>query len=235
MSSLKQETNSITVKIESVEILSTEKSYPAYVAAPKNEKRMPGIVLIHSFKGLEPGYKAMTNKMAEEGFVVVAPEWQTFNLKPGDDVVKKLVPDCVAYFKKRVDVDEGKLGLTGFCAGGRFTMLLAPQMPEFKAAGPFYGFPYGKGFANQSAPVQYVKQLNAPMLMIHGTRDQASNIQDLYKYATALDAEGKYFELKVYQGEPHGFMIDKNGQLSQSFPAADAFCQMATFFKRTLT
>jgi carboxymethylenebutenolidase len=235
MSSLKQETNSITVKIESVEILSTKKSYPAYVAAPKNEKRMPGIVLIHSFKGLEPGYKAMANKMAEQGFVVVAPEWQTFNLKPGDDVVKTLVSDCVAYLKKRVDVDKDKLGLTGFCAGGRFTMLLTPQMPEFKAAAPFYGFPYGKGFANQSAPVQYVKQLNAPMLMIHGTRDQASNIQDIYKYATALDAEDKYFELKVYQGEPHGFMIDKNGQLSQSFPAADAFWQMATFFKRTLT
>ncbi len=91
---------------------------------------------------------------------------------------------------------------------------------------PFYGFPYGKGFAGQHAPIEYVKQLDAPMLMIHGSRDQASSIQDIYKYATALDAEGKYFELKVYQGEPHGFMIDKDGQLSQSYPAADAFWQM---------
>jgi carboxymethylenebutenolidase len=72
------------------------------------------------------------------------------------------------------------------------------------------------------------------MLMIHGTRDQASNIQDIYNYATDLDAEGKYFELKVYQGEPHGFMIGGDGQLSQSFPAMDAFWQMAAFFKRTL-
>ena len=73
------------------------------------------------------------------------------------------------------------------------------------------------------------------MLMIHGTRDQASNIQDIYKYSTVLDAEDKYFELKIYQGEPHGFMIDKDGQLSQSHAAKDAFWQMATFFQRTLT
>ena len=50
---------------------------------------------------------------------------------------------------------------------------------------------------------------------------------------TELNATGKYFELKVYQGEPHGFMIE-NGQLSQSFPAKDAFWQMVSFFDRTL-
>jgi carboxymethylenebutenolidase len=223
-----------SIQSESVKISSMGNSYPAYLAAPKTDKPQPAVVLIHSFKGLEQGYKTMTDKLAAEGFVVVAPEWQTFNQKAGDDVVKSLVTECIAYLKKRGDVDGGRLGLMGFCAGGRFTMLLTPQMPEFKAAVPFYGFPYGKGFSNQHAPAEYVKQLNAPMLMIHGSRDQASNIQDIYKYATALDAEGKYFELKVYQGEPHGFMIDKDGLLSQSFPAADAFGQMVTWFKRTL-
>jgi dienelactone hydrolase len=63
--------------------------------------------------------------------------------------------------------------------------------------------------------------------------DRASNIQDIYKYATALDAEGKYFEMKIYQGQPHGFMIE-NIELSQSFAAKDAYWQMMTFFKRTL-
>lgn len=223
-----------SIKSESVKILSVGNSYPAYVAAPKTETRKLGIVLIHSFKGLELGYKTMIDKLAAESFVVVALEWQTFNQRPDDDNVKKLVSDCVVYLKNRNDVDTKKLGLTGFCAGGRYTMLFMPQMPEFKAAVPFYGFPYGKGSAGQHAPIEYVKQLNAPMLMIHGSRDQASNIQDIYKYATALDAEGKYFELKVYQGEPHGFMIDKEGQLSESFSATDAFWQMVTWFNRTL-
>ncbi len=223
-----------SIKSESVKILSLGYSYPAYLAAPITETRNPALVLIHSFKGLEPGYKTMIEKLAAEGFLTVAPEWQTFNQKPADDIVQSLVADCVAFLKKRNDVDKDKLGLTGFCAGGRFTMLLALQMHEFKAAVPFYGFPYGKGFAGQHAPIEYVNQLNAPMLMIHGSRDQASSIQDIYKYATALDAEDKYFEMKVYQGEPHGFMIDKDGQLSQSFPAKDAFWQMVTWFRRTI-
>jgi len=59
--------------------------------------------------------------------------------------------------------------------------------------------------------------------MMHGTRDQASNISDIYRYAGELDASDKYFELKVYQGEPHGFMITKNGELSESFVAQDAY------------
>ena len=71
------------------------------------------------------------------------------------------------------------------------------------------------------------------MLIIHGTRDQASNITDIYRYAGELDAADKYFEMKVYQGEGHGFMI-VNGSLSTSFAAQNAFHEMADFFDRTL-
>jgi len=58
-----------------------------------------------------------------------------------------------------------------------------------------------------------------------------SKISDIYRYAEELNASGKYFEMKVYQGEPHGFMIE-DGQLSESFAAEDAFWQMITFFGR---
>lgn len=71
------------------------------------------------------------------------------------------------------------------------------------------------------------------MLIIHGTYDQTSKMSDIYRYATELNETGKYFELKVYQGEPNGFMID-DGQLSQSSAAMDAYLQMVSFFNRTL-
>ncbi len=61
------------IKSESVKILSMGNSYPAYLAAPKTETRKPAIILIHSFKGLEPGYKTMIDKLAAQGFVGVAP------------------------------------------------------------------------------------------------------------------------------------------------------------------
>ena len=58
--------------------------------------------------------------------------------------------------------------------------------------------------------------------MIHGTRDKASNIADIYKYAQQLHATNKFFEMKVYQGEPHGFMV-VDGKLSETSAAKDGF------------
>ena len=220
------------VKNETVQIASGNKSYPAYLAAPTAGGKWPGVVLIHSFDGLEPGYKTLANNLASEGFAVIAPEWQTFNNRPSDEIVGQLVKDSVVHLKDMKNVDANNLGLTGFCAGGRYTMLFLPQM-NFKSGVAFYGFPYSGGFQNESKPADFIGQLKVPMLMIHGTYDQASKISDIYRYATELNASGKYFELKVYYGQPHGFMV-QNGTLSQSFPAKDAYWQMVTFFNRTL-
>ncbi len=216
-----------------VEIESGGQTYPAYIAYPVEEGKNPAIVLIHSFRGLEPGYREMADRIAAEGFVVLAPEWQTHEQSPPDGTVEALVSDCLAYLDTRTDVDPSRFGLTGFCAGGRYTMLFLPQMDEFGSGVAWYGFPYSGGFNNETAPAAVLGELEAPLLIIHGTRDEASPVADIYRYAADLDAAGKYFELKVYQGEPHGFMIEE-GQFSQSFVARDAYTEMVAFFQRTL-
>lgn len=218
---------------ETVNISSGGNEYPAYFATPSQNGEWPAIVLIHSFNGLEPGYRTMVDNFASQGFVVIAPEWQTYNKSPKDDVMKKLISDSVTYLKSRKEVNSESLGLTGFCAGGRYTMLFLPQMEEFKSGVAWYGFPYSGGFNNESKPADFINQLKTPMLIIHGTKDKASPVADVYRYATDLDTSEKYFELKVYQGQPHGFMI-QNGQLSDSFQAKDAFMEMIGFFNRTL-
>ena len=219
---------------ESVNISSGNMTFPAYLAAPAAEGKWPGIVMIHSFRGLEPGYETLADQFAKEGYVVIAPQWQTFNKTPSDETVGQLIEECSAFLKERADVDAKILGLTGFCAGGRYTMLFLPQMNEtFNSGVAWYGFPYSGGFLNQSKPSNFISQLDDPLLIIHGTYDVPSKISDIYRYAEELNASGKYFEMKVYQGEPHGFMIE-DGQLSGSFAAEDAFWQMITFFDRTL-
>jgi carboxymethylenebutenolidase len=220
-----------TLEVESgeVEVTSGDQVYPSYLAAPTSGGPYPGIILIHSFRGLEEGYRTMTDQLAAEGFVVLAVGWQTFEQSPPDDTVKQLVEDSIAFLSQRDDVDPERIGLTGFCAGGRYTMLLLPQIEALGAGVAWYGFP------NQGspAPMSLTDQLTAPMLIIHGTADDPSPIAGIYDYATALQQSGAYFELKVYFGEPHGFML-QGGQLRQDEIALDAFNEMAEFFRRKL-
>jgi carboxymethylenebutenolidase len=212
-----------------VEVVSAEQAYPSYLAAPTSGGPYPAIILIHSFRGLEEGYRTMSDQLAAEGFVVLAVGWQTFQQSPPDDTVKRLIEDSIAFLSERDDVDPERIGLTGFCAGGRYTMLLLPQIESLGAGVAWYGFP------NQGspAPIDLIDQLTAPMLIIHGTADNASPMSTIYDYATALQNSSAYFELKVYYGEAHGFML-ANGQLRQDEIAQDAFNQMADFFRRKL-
>lgn len=221
------------LRTASVNISSNGQTYPAYVSAPGGTGTYPGIVLIHSFNGLEPGYLTLVDMFATKGYVVIAPQWQYFNKSPGDREVRTLVESATEYLKTRSDVDTQHLGLTGFCAGGRYTMLFLPQLKDFRSGVAWYGFPYSGGFANETKPVDYTKELSVPMLMIHGSSDQASPVTDIYKYADTLHQSGKYFELKVYQGEPHGFMV-QNGQMNKNDVARNAFGEMVEFFNRTL-
>jgi carboxymethylenebutenolidase len=226
---LAQDTNGMDITSGDIDITSDGKAYASYLAAPSAGGPYPGIVLIHSFRGLEEGYRTMTDQFAAEGFVVLAVGWQTFEQSPSDATVEQLIRDSVSYLGTRADVDTERIGLTGFCAGGRYTMLFLPQIDSFKAGVAWYGFPY----SGETKPADVLDQLAAPMLMIHGTADTASPIAGIYQYAAALTEAGKYFELKVYYGKPHGFMIT-GGQLSQDEVSQDAFGEMVSFFRRKL-
>lgn len=215
---------------EDLDVISDGQAYQSYLAYPADDDVYPAIVLIHSFNGMQPGYRDMTDALAAEGFVVLAIGWQTFERSPSDDLVEQLLLDSIAFLSARDDVDAARIGLTGFCAGGRYTMLFMPQIDAFAAGVAWYGFP---NTSNPTAPADLIDELDAPMLIIHGTLDRPSPIASIYAYATALGDAGKDFELKVYANEPHGFMLDA-GELSRDDVATDAFNEMATYFKRKL-
>lgn len=226
---LAQGPGELAVASSDIPVQSNGQAYESYLAAPAEGGPYPGIVLIHSFRGLEEGYRVMTDQFAAQGFVVLAVGWQTFEQSPADTTMEQLLRDSVALLSERDDVDPARIGLTGFCAGGRYTMLFLPQIEAFGAGVAWYGFPY----QGATRPADVIDQLEAPMLIIHGTADNPSPISEIYNYAAALADAGKYFELKVYYGEPHGFML-ANGQLRQDEVARDAFQEMVTFFQRKL-
>ncbi len=75
------------IRSGTVEIMSEGLAYPAYLAEPVEAGKMPAILLIHSFNGLEPGYLNISDDMANEGYVVLSPQWQTFNRTPADEIL----------------------------------------------------------------------------------------------------------------------------------------------------
>lgn len=222
-----QESGALPIESTEVEVMSGGRAYQSYLAAPTEAGPYPAIVLIHSFNGLEAGYRDLTDQFAAAGFVVLAVGWQTFERSPSDALIEQLLVDSIDFLTVRDDVDPDRLGLTGFCAGGRYTMLFLPQVKAFSVGVAWYGFPN----SGEPAAADLVADLTAPMLIIHGTEDRPSPIAAIYEYALALDAADAYFELKVYQGEPHGFML-VNGQLRDDEIAQDAFYQMVSFFQR---
>ncbi len=230
VTALAQDDMLLPIASEDVLIASDGQEYESYLAYPDTEGVYPGIVLIHSFNGLEQGYRDMTDSFAAEGFVVLAVGWQTFERSPSDALVEQLTLDSIEFLTARDDVDPEKLGLTGFCAGGRYTMLFMPQVDAFAAGVAWYGFP------NNGDPVtatDLIPDLESPMLIIHSTDDIPSPITGIYEYATALGEADKDFELKVYANEPHGFML-VDGELRTDDVANDAFYEMIDYFNRKL-
>lgn len=225
-----------TVRGTDVNVTSGGRAYKSYLAAPTSAPttRKPAVILLHSFNGLEQGYRDLVDEMAAAGFVTLALGWQTFEQEPSDAVVKTLVEDGVKYLGARRDVNVNAVGLTGFCAGGRYTMLLLPQMKQFKSGVAWYGFPdQGGTAAKPQTPTAVLGQLTAPMLIIHGTRDQPSPIAGIYAYAQRLDAANKVFKLSTYQGERHGFLLSE-GRLANTVASRDARRDMVNYFREYL-
>lgn len=221
-------------KASDVAVTSGGKTDKLYLAAAASATKKPAIILIHWFNGLEQGSKDCTDERARAGLVTLAPGWQEDGKSPSDAAVRQLVKDGLSTLAKRPDVDMNRVGLTGFCAGGRYTTLLLPQIRAFQSGVAWHGFPHQGGTEKKpSKPADFIKDFSAPMLILHGIKDVPSPIADTYKCATELDAAGQPFTLKVYQGEPHGFLLNE-GKVTGTFASRNARDELISSFGKTL-
>ena len=175
----------------------------------------------------------MTDEFAAEGFVVLAIGWQTFRTQPAlTRWLSSLCCDSIAYLSARADVDSTRIGLTGFCAGGRYTMLFMPQIDAFGAGVAWYGFPNS---GDPATPADLVDELEAPMLIIHGTaRPSQSDSQTSTPMRRRLAQAGAKILSSRYMPMSRTASCLKTADLSRDEVANDAFEEMVTFFRRKL-
>lgn len=198
--------------------------------------KLPGILVVHENRGLNPHIEDITRRLALDGFMAFAPD-ALFPLGgyPGDeDKAREVFPkldqtktreDFVAaagWLKARPDC-TGRIGAVGFCYGGGIANMLATRIPDLGGAVPFYG--------NQPSAEEAAK-IKAPLLIHYAAQDERINA-GWPAYETALKAANVRFEAFTYPGTQHGFNNDTTPRYDKA-AATLAWQRTITFFKQNL-
>lgn len=213
----------------------------AFVAAPQTKERRPAIIVIQEWWGLTEHIKDVARRYAAEGYVAIAPDLYSrlgnaLTTDPGEagklmgalkqeDGLRDLNA-TVAYLKSVPEVDATRIGVTGFCMGGGYALMLSCVSKDIKAAVPFYG-----QVPNPDAPLQ---QLSAPVLYLYGEDDGWITKADVQRLAASLKKYNKPGEIKTYPGAPHAFFRDTDPTVYRPEAAKDAWTRATTFFKQHL-
>lgn len=211
------------------------KGYLARPAAAGTNK-LPAVFVVHENRGLNPHIEDITRRLALDGFMAFAPDALTpMGGYPGDEDKAraefarldqaKTWQDflaAVSWFTARPD-GNGKLGATGFCYGGGIVHRLATQLPELKAAVPFYG--------NTPAPAEASK-VKAPLMVQLAAVDERINAA-WPDYEAALKAAGVKYQMFQYPNTQHGFNNDTTPRYDAA-AAKLAWERTVGFFKANL-
>jgi carboxymethylenebutenolidase len=198
--------------------------------------KLPGVVVVHENRGLNPYIEDVARRLALDGFVAFAPDALTpVGGYPGNEEKAaqlfasldpaKRTEDLVAaadYLKSRPDA-TGRIGVVGFCFGGAMANTFAVRMPDLAAAVPFYG---GQPSAENTAKIK------APLLIHYAALDERINA-GWPAYEAALKANGVKYEMFMYAGVNHGFHNDTTPRYDEA-AAKLAWSRTVAFLKANL-
>ena len=193
----------------------------------------PAVVVIQSAGGVGEFLCGIVDKLAEAGFAAAAPDLYHRITDPNltENIAKAQSlsdPDVIADVNAAVDwlrnhpsVDQDRLGITGFCMGGRIAWLAAAVNPHFKATVPYFGgnIMVIRGSAEKS-PFELTSGINCPMLFHFGELDENPSQEDMAKLDAELTRLGKLHQFHTYPGADHAFMDHTGLRFNQE--AADA-------------
>jgi carboxymethylenebutenolidase len=208
------------------------------LAKPAGAKgKLPGIIVVHENRGLNPYIEDVARRVALEGFVAFAPDaLYPLGGYPGNDDAgrtmqqkldgKKITEDFVAaakFLQAHPDCN-GALGVVGFCFGGGMANTLAWRLPEIvKAAAPYYG---GQPSAENAAKIK------AALLLHYAELDTRVNA-GWPAYEAALKAAGVEYEAHIYPGVNHGFHNDTTPRYDKA-AAELSWSRTIGFFRKKL-
>jgi len=218
-----------------------------YAALPDGSGPHPAVVIAFHVGGLDDFDRKMADQLAEAGFVAVVPDlFHRFSKEVMDgprlDRLGHLKDaDIIADMNAAVDfltansaINDDRIGVTGFCMGGRIAWLMAASNQIFKCTVPFYGGNIMGNWGPGDTPFSMSNNINCPMLFHFGAEDGNPSVADRDTFNAELKRLGKDFEFHTYDGAGHAFMDHTNPDRYHEASAAAAWPRTIDFFNNHL-
>jgi carboxymethylenebutenolidase len=225
----------------------------AYYARPLGAGPFPGVVVIHHMPGWDQWTREVVRKFAQNGYAAISHHLYS-RMGPGspDDVAARaraaggvadaqVVGDVAgaAHFLRSQAYANGKVGVIGFCSGGRHTYLVACSLPHVDAAVDCWGGgvivddPAQLSEKRPVAPIDLTENLNCPLLGIFGNEDHSPTPDQVNRTEDVLKRLGKDYEFHRYDGAGHGFFaVDRPAYRQEQ--AVDGWKQVFAFYGKHL-
>ena len=240
-------TNSGGLAAGDVKIPVPDGEISGYRARPESGGPFPIVLIAYEVFGLQEHIKDICRRFAGQGYLAIAPDLyyrqgDVSKLENFDEIFKIVskVPDgqvlsdldAAVEWAAKNKGDAKRLGVTGFCWGGRITWLYAAHSPKVKAGTAWYGRLVGDTAALQPKnPIDVVPALKAPVLGLYGGQDQGIPLDTVEKMRAALKKAGNPSEIIVYPDAPHGFFADTRPSYRKE-AAEDGWRRLLAWFKK---
>jgi carboxymethylenebutenolidase len=222
---------------------------PVYFARPEKTRRAPVIIVAMEIFGLHEYIRDVARRLAKAGAFAIAPDYYfrkgdltkipemkelfpIVNGKPDAELFSDL--DATVAWAKSQGGDVARLGIVGFCRGGRTVWEYSAHNRNLKAAVAFYGTlvdPPAQAALWPKSPTQRAAEMKAPVLGLYGGADQGIPVAQIEAMKVALQAAKKTAEFKIYPGAPHGFHADYRPSYRKE-AAEDAWKSALAWFKK---
>ena len=209
----------------------------AYFARPKGDEKLPGVVVIHENRGLNPHFEDVTRRVALEGFLAMTPDGLSpLGGTPEDpdkapDLMRKLdgpstIQNYVAAVKylKTHPASTGKVGVVGFCWGGAMANQVAVNSPDVSAVVPYYG---------PQPASEDVPKIKASLQLHYAGLDERIN-KGIADYEAALKKASVDYKIYMYEGAQHAFLNDTTPERYNKEAAQLAWQRTISFLKEKL-
>jgi carboxymethylenebutenolidase len=235
-----------------VDIQGAGQTMEGYLTQPVATGRYPAVVVIQEIWGVNSHIQSVTDRLPSQGYVGLAPalfhregrmalglyeEMESALARLGRCTDANIIADvkaAVAYLQAQPFVDPQRIGIVGFCFGGRVSYQSACNVPDLKSAVVYYGGRILQPLGGPGpAPVEQTANITAPVLGLFGEEDSNPSPADVATIEAALKTHGKTYEVHMYPGCGHGFHCD--GRASYRHEAAkDAWAKTIAWFDKYL-